>query len=74
MELSRDELEFLWSIAKRSTTEIPLPVASLQELVRNGLIELDGDWPKLTATGLRALHQEEARLRLGADGINTKAS
>ena len=73
MDLSRDEIEFLWSIAKRSSTDFPLPVTSLQRLVDLGLLEFDVDWPKLTAAGFRVLHQEETRLRLGADGVAPKS-
>ena len=67
MDLSPDEIAFLWSVKNTSYPILPLPRESLQRLEEVRLIKFDKHgWPQLTRAGRRVIKKEELNFRRAA--------
>jgi hypothetical protein len=60
-ELTADDLECLWAIARRATIQDRLVESRGMQLEKKGLIELTHQWPTLTPKGLRILKECSAQ-------------
>ena len=54
-QLSPDELEYLWHVAKRSNIKLNFRQSTIERLIALGLVTIDFDWPKLTRSGQKIL-------------------
>jgi hypothetical protein len=55
VQLSPDELEYLWHVAKRSNIKLNFRKSTIERLIALGLVTIDFDWPKLTRSGQKIL-------------------
>jgi hypothetical protein len=55
VQLSPDELEYLWHVAKRSNIKLNFRKSMIEHLIALGLVTIDFGWPKLTRSGQKML-------------------
>ena len=62
VQLSPDELEYLWHVAKRSNSKLNFRKSMIERLIALGLVTIDFGWPKLTRSGQKTLDASERNL------------
>jgi len=70
--LTADDIECLWSIARRGKMQDQLVKSRGVELEKRGLIALSQGWPTLTSVGVNLLNDISGRAVHALDGETRK--